>query len=67
LNSKIENIHDLNELLKHSNEPEFTNRLVYNIPKKYLDFLKKHNLQFSNFMIEAMQEKIKQIEQKKDT
>jgi len=62
LNNK--NIIILETLLNQSDNEVLVNRLVYKIPKKYLDFIKTNNFKFSNFINEAIAEKIEMIKQK---
>lgn len=64
MSSSNENINILEKLLKESEEEPVINRLVYKIPKKYLDFIKNNNLKFSKFVNEAIADKIKKIEEK---
>lgn len=64
MNSSNKNINILEKLLKESDEEAVVNRLVYKIPKKYLDFIKNNNLKFSQFVNEAIADKIKIIEEK---
>lgn len=54
----------LEKLLKENDEDIVVNRLVYKIPRKYLNFIKNNNLKFSQFVNEAIAEKIKLIEEK---
>lgn len=64
MNSNNQNIAILEKLLKESDEEIVVNRLVYKIPKKYLDFLKNNNLKFSKFVNDAIAEKIQTIKNK---
>ncbi len=64
MNSNSRNVKILETLLQESNDEIFVNRLVYKIPKKYLDFLKINNFKFSNFVNEAIADKIEVIKQK---
>ena len=64
MSSNSKNVKILETLLNASNDEIFVNRLVYKIPKKYLDYLKMNNLKFSNFVNEAIADKIEAIKHK---
>jgi len=57
--SKKEVLNKISILLQESDEIELVNRLLYNLPKKNLDYIKENNYHFSDFVNEAIEAKIK--------
>lgn len=55
------NLEFIEDILKKTDEEICLNRLVYKIPKHYIDFIKSRNLKFSRFVVEAIEEKINKI------
>ena len=56
------NIEIIESLLQKCDEDITINRLVYHIPKKYIDYIQDNNYKFSKFVTEAIKEKIQRLE-----
>jgi hypothetical protein len=61
LKSNNHNIKIVETLLSECDEGITTNRLVYHIPKKNIDFIKNSGYKFSEFVNMAIEEKIEKI------
>lgn len=64
MESNEKNIQVIESLLKQCDENTVVNRLVYKIPKKYLDFIKANDYKFSEFVNKAIEEKINKLQGK---
>lgn len=62
MESNEKNIKIIESLLQECDEDTVVNRLVYKIPKKYLDFIKVNGYKFSEFVNSAIEEKINKLQ-----
>lgn len=62
MKSNKQNLDVIEELLKNDDEEARVNRLVYGIKKKHLNFIKRKQLKFSQFVNEAIEEKINKLQ-----
>jgi hypothetical protein len=61
LKSNSKNLEVIETLLQDYDEEVKVNRLVYKIPKKHLDYIKQKQFKFSQFVNEAIEEKINRL------
>lgn len=61
MKSNNKNLELIETLLKDYDEEVKVNRLVYKIPKKNLDYIKQKQFKFSQFVNEAIEEKINRL------